>query len=194
MDWWVLWKGDDLALILYPKHNCKLNTTIFDIIDHDTHMGHPKFKNRFNVSLSNFDIGFGQWFPILLSLSNVGSLLLCNFYHYLSWTMPSFCVIPRLKDTVWWRIAEGKPKLIFCGQHHELVFGCLYKTLSMLFWLQNGVPISSAIVERRRNYLFNIVAVEIFAGLAAINTSTFSINPIFAKFEPAGNSITIAWS
>lgn len=28
MDWWVLWKGDDLALILFPKHYCSLNTTM----------------------------------------------------------------------------------------------------------------------------------------------------------------------
>lgn len=45
--------------------------------------------------------------------------------------------------------------------------------------------------ERERGDLFNIVAVEIIAGLATVDASTFSIDAILAEPEPASGSRTI---
>lgn len=47
--------------------------------------------------------------------------------------------------------------------------------------------------ERERD-LFNIVAIEIVTGLAAINASAFSVDAVFTKFEPALSSGAVGGS
>lgn len=56
-------------------------------------------------------------------------------------------------------------------------------------WGANSTP------KQSNSYLFNILFIKIIAGLAAINTSAFSIDTIFPELEPAGSSWTVgAWS